>query len=226
MVGARRHGLAQLHIDGLVVHGGVRQAQRDQVVDRIDVRQVSRIERQGRRPVHYIGRGGRGRGLEPDRGFLAIGGEAAVGGLEQVLRRPEAVDGRTSAAAAGPDHLARGQDGVGIASEARRIGVAKALDLLLAIKLFRRTLGVGQGGLIDDVAGATGRGRTIERLRPQADLAGVDQQVPAVGGDAGPFRQRQIEPVDADRSHDFQYAFAFGRMWTTGRAAGQGGRRD
>ncbi|MNT43087.1 hypothetical protein D3C72_1795380 [compost metagenome] len=79
VVGAPRDRVAQGAIGRLVVQRRVRQAQRDQVVDGVDVGNLARVQRQGGGPVHDVGRGGGGCGLERDRRLLAIGGEAAIG---------------------------------------------------------------------------------------------------------------------------------------------------
>jgi hypothetical protein len=82
MVGPRGDETTQGHIGLAVVERRVRQPERDQVVDRIEIERAARMKRQGGGPVDGVG--GAPFGLEPHRGGRAIEAKTAIGPLEQV----------------------------------------------------------------------------------------------------------------------------------------------
>ncbi|MNE25057.1 hypothetical protein D3C80_1183740 [compost metagenome] len=98
--------LAQGHEHPLVVEGGMGQAQRDQVVEGVDVGHVPRVQRQRAGPMHDVGPWGLGGGVESHGRRHAIGLERAIGEPEQRGCGPEAVGVGAAAAPARPDDLA------------------------------------------------------------------------------------------------------------------------
>ena len=201
MVGPARDAAALGQEGGLVVQRGVRQAQRDQVVNGVDVGHPLGFERQGGGPVHHVRaafvRAPGALAGEAERRDGAMTGEGGVGVAEQVARGPEEVGLGHSPRRARPDHLSGRADRPGGAAEAARIdaGVPGQPGRLLGLGR------VDQGDLVQDRTLPVRRAGTVEDLRPQADRLDIGQQVTPVGGDARTLRQGQVKAVDADGFH-------------------------
>src|SRR5690606_40222527 len=98
------HGLAaEVQIDRLVIHRGVRQTQWDQVMKGYNVWHALGPNRQWGRPVHDIGRRRLRCLLKGQWSAGAIGRNRSVRVSEKGWRRPEAIGGRTSSSPAWPN---------------------------------------------------------------------------------------------------------------------------
>ena len=176
----------------------MRQAQGNEVVNRVDVGRVLGVERQGRRPVDHVGLAHAPALAEPDGCSRSIGREAAVRFGKERLRRPERVGGRASAAPGRPDDFAGWRNAVCFAAQLRKCGAAEPLQLGLSCKLSRLALGVGEHRFIDDIGRHAHARRAVEHLRAEPDLAGVHQEVAPVRGYPCAFGKRQVEAIYAN----------------------------